>query len=249
MKPLTLHDTRPLLPAAIVTAALLLLWTYTQHSRRLHEPTPTAFTLWLAVMFLLATILVILWTATVDIRPRAAAATRTFLAYALLSDLSGILLFLIGVLGGIISLIDLLKLYLLLITWLGLWTSITASLRRFGTPLSAILSLALALPLFAAPLLWSAAQPLTTSLSPQSQSRLSHLAAAVTPLTPALDALHDSLNLNWNNLPPFLHPNTNAPLPLPLWWLSTTSFALLGTTLYLLRRPWRLDPADSLTGP
>ena len=29
--------------SGIVTAALLLLWTYAQHSRQLHQPAPTAF--------------------------------------------------------------------------------------------------------------------------------------------------------------------------------------------------------------
>ncbi|MGN6367395.1 MAG: hypothetical protein ACTHN5_03950 [Phycisphaerae bacterium] len=247
MKPLTLHRTRPLLPAAIVAVLLALLWAYTTHSRELHEPSHAAFALWLALLFLLDTLLVILWTATVDIRPRAAAATRTFLAYALLSDLSGLLLLFIGVLGGIISLLDLCKLYLLLISWLGLWTSITGTLRRFGTLVAALLSLALALPLLAAPILWSALQPLT-SLPPVWQSRLATTAAAVTPLTATLDALHNALHLAWSNLPPFLHPGANLDFPLPPWWLSATIYAALGLLLYLLRRPWN-TPAPSLTRP
>lgn len=243
--------TRPVLPAMLVFVTLGALWLYARFGYLPgHGPEVTVllFTGWLALMFLLSTVAVVIWTACVDTRPRAGPARRTFLAYSLVSDLCGLLLLIVGVAGGLLSLLDVLRIYALLIAWLGLWTSAAGALRRLGSGVAVVASLSLAMSFFAAPVIASPIARASAQWSLHNTPAQPYVVQGigyVTPMLALLDAVKDSFRIGWAQLPLMYHLTPlgqDIPMPLPTWWITTLAFAGAAVLLWTARRPWKSAP-------
>ena len=180
------HQLPNLRPALIAAAALLtaLLLAFLLPRFLLpHWPilAPKFFLGWIAALFLLTTVANILWTA------RANSFTTAFVGYAFLTDSAAVLLLILGLTTGLLRFPDILRLYLLLLTWSAAWSAFTYLLRR-RPPLAAAVAITCSAIFFAAPI---TALPLARASSHR-ENTLQFISYA-TPILPAFDAVRSSL--------------------------------------------------------
>jgi hypothetical protein len=194
-----------------------------------------AFIGWLALLFLAATLTLILWSAS------SPTFRRTLLAYLLLTTTLSIVILCVAARSQTIPAADALRLALLLAAWLALWSAVTTLLRRITSAFSVAATLPLAMLFFAGPV---TALPLLRAAPADSpaQRTLAHCIAAMTPILAALDAIKAHLLIEWAQLPQMYHltaAGQDIPMPLPAWWTSALLYitlALACTGAFCMRR-------------
>ncbi|MCL2646485.1 MAG: hypothetical protein FWD61_05695 [Phycisphaerales bacterium] len=179
---------RPALFAAgALTVALLLLFLLPRFLLPYWPALATKFFLgWIAMLLLLTTVASVLWVA------RSESFADAFWGYAVLVDSAGVLLLLLGLITGFLGLRDVFRLYLLLLTWVGVWSAVAYLFRR-RPPLAAMLAMTFSAIFFAAPIVALPLARVSSRYSPACRDHTLELIAYATPVLPAFDAVKSSL--------------------------------------------------------
>jgi len=147
---------------------------------------PRFFLGWIAMLLLLTTVASVLWVVWSD------SLAVAFFGYAVLVDSVAVLMLLIGLFSGFLGVGDVFRLYLLLVTWVALWSAVAYLFRR-RPPLAAVLAVTCSAVFFASPI---AALPLVrvaSRCSPVCRENTLHCVAYATPVLPAFHAIKSSL--------------------------------------------------------
>lgn len=198
-------------------------------------PASTLFTGEALVAFLAATVACIAWAAT--LRPGEPAA-RVWLGWALLADLAGLWVLVLGAWSG--HVLPAAKLYVLLAAWLALWTAASALLRRWGPGVAVAFPATLATVLLTMPAscaaVYRALPPAgLAGLPRETMIRGLH---ATSPTLGLFDALRTPESpFSWP--PPLMYHlsplNQDLPLgPLPAWYWQAAGFAAAAALLALV---------------
>lgn len=195
---------------------------------------------WTASVFLFATLLGIIWAAAADrARP-----IHAFIGYALLVISAGLLILTIGSSGGYINLAQSLRLTLLLAAWVGLWSALTWSLRRWGAGVSIAVSLTAATLLLAAPV---TLVPVARAISIERQTLATNAIALASPLLGMVQALRPEFQLDWTQMPRMYALSglgQDMPIQLPPWWCNASLYSGAAAALLLIHRFTRQSPLN-----
>jgi hypothetical protein len=241
------------LPAATVALLLGGLWLW---ARFLYTAAPDAdlralrvgaFVGWLGLLLLAATTAAIIWTAAA--RPASSfegERRQVLLGFSLLGDTAGLLVLAVGLSDGFLTLLEVLRVYLLLIAWTGLWVAVAFALKRWGPGMSVGISLTCATLLMSAPvtlvpLARAAAWQETRTAQASNdlptlparnvtvlQERVVQGIGIACPLLATLDAARPHLEVHWAQLPGMYAMSglgQNIPMSLPRWWINTLVYA------------------------
>jgi hypothetical protein len=244
------------LPAATVALLMGGLWLW---ARFLYAAAPDAdlrtlrqgaFVGWLGLLLLATTVASIIWTAAAKpTSPFEGERRHVTLGYALLGDTAGLLILAVGLSDGFLGLAEVGKVYLLLISWTGLWTAVAYALKRWGPGVSVGVSLTLATLLMAGPVTfvplaraasWQETQTVQASdgvpvmrarpaaSNSALQERIVQGIGIACPLLATLDATRPQLEVHWAQLPGMYAMSglgQNIPMTLPKWWVNTLVYA------------------------
>jgi len=242
-----------MIPAAVVTLLLGGLWLW---ARFLYTAAPDAdlralrvgaFVGWLGLLLLATTVAAIIWTAVAKpASPFDGELRQVMLGFSMLGDMAGLLILAVGLSDGFLTFVEVVRLYLLLVAWTGLWTAVAYVLKRWGAGVSIGVSLILATILMAGPVtLMPLVQAAAWEESSTAQASEGAPAMAAKessawqegmvkgigiacPLLGALDAARPHLEVHWAQLPgadavPGL--GQSLPVALPKWWVNTLVYA------------------------
>lgn len=256
-----------LVPAAVVTVLLGGLWLW---ARFLYTAAPDAdlralrtgaFVGWLGLLLLAATVAAIVWTAVAKpLSPFESELRQVMLGFSLLGDLAGLLILAVGLSDGFLTLIEVVRVYVLLVAWLALWSAFAYALKRRGAMVSMGVSLIFALLLMAGPVTmmplvraaaWQESRTAQASEGPPAMPGQSALEenlvrgiAIGCPLLGALDAARPHLEVHWrqlpgmNAVPSFGH---NLSTAVPRWWVNTIVYAAAALALCVGMWVFRAD--------
>jgi hypothetical protein len=250
------------LPAATVAVLLLALWFW---GRFAYAPANawnalgfSVFLGWLVAMFLAVTLASILWTAggkspsptSRDTRPDIPPDTREiFLGFALLLDTCGLILLCVGLFTGMITFLDIVRVYLLLAAWAGMWAALTWALRHLaGRAKAATLATALAMFLFAAPVTLLPLARAANNAGPRPRDITLQSIRLATPMLGVVDAVKPTRTIEWAQLPEMYKLTAfgqDIPLDTPRWWTPTLTYAALALATWSISRlrPRRANPS------
>ncbi len=229
-----------LAPPLILTALLSTLLTALWMGQRWFTDPPTdssaaPFAAWISLLFLLATVATIVWASTAE-KTSGPVTARRFLGYAILTDSCGALLFTVGISEGFLRLMDVVRVYILLLLWLGLWTSIPLTLRKIGQVFSVVVSLTIAMLIFALPVIGAPLVKVVVAWMPEMADATEKALATLTPMLAVLDGVRGSSAA---------HEPTLAKIKsLPQWWMTASLYATIALILWALRRPWHRHPTQ-----
>jgi hypothetical protein len=226
------------LPAATVLLLLLILWCWGRWgyaAKSWEALRVSVFAGWLAAMFLATTVAAIVWTAGApDSRHDS---SEVFLGFALLLDACGLLLLCVGLGTGMVGLWDILRVYLLLAAWAGMWATITWTIRQSGhSALAAVVALAGAMLCFAAPVTFV---PLARAFAGPAQEIIVNTVRFSAPMLGVFDAMKASLPLPWAQLPEMYRLTSfgqNIPMDNPHWWSNLLGYAAITLAAWAIAR-------------
>jgi hypothetical protein len=244
------HNALGMTPAALVAAAMLALWIFNRWfyvAPAQREAVEGALAIgWLAMLFLTTTLAAILWAATVPIT--FSHQGRLFFGYAFLTDGCGLLLLAFGLGQRWLRLADIGALYLLLAAWTAFCSGLAAALRRWGSGVSAAVTLALAMVVTSAPITLAPVVRAVPAIpwQPRIVSAITHTC----PLLAMLDALRPTVRFDFGQLPLMYRYSglgQSIPATLSPWWASTLLYALLAIPLAVFARHRRPSALASRT--
>ncbi len=194
---------------------------------------------WVGVLFLLDTLAAIGWAGWMHAGTNGAeiAAERgrtARLGFIRLACGSCAMLATVGLTEGFIGWMGTLRLCLLLVAWMGLWSSVAWLLCRWSAGVG--LSLTAAMLLLSGPISLVPLARAAGAASPW-QGRIAQGIALGCPLLGSLDAMRPAIRIDWAQLPLMYRMSglgQDIPLSLPPWWLNALVYAIPVAAIGLL---------------
>jgi hypothetical protein len=190
---------------------------------------------WLMLLFLAATVLIIVYSAVPPLSPPLSC-LYMLRGYLFLTIGLAVAIFCVGIFSHMMTAREAWAVDMVLAAWLALWCGLSTLLRRVSPAFSVASSMALAMFFFAGPV---STLPLLRAAPANSaaQRLLIQCVSTLTPMLAVLDAIKGSLPLSWAQLPQMYHLTTagqDFPMPLPLWWISALLYTALALASLLL---------------
>ena len=242
------------IPAAAVCIVAVAIWLLAAPGQFSRTPDNTLFFAgWVEWLLTLCTFACIIWAAIPG--PPAAfpwytpstSLRQVFLGYAILADMAGLILLILGVGGHFIGWEEWLHLYVLFAAWLAFFTCVPWALQRWGGGVSVGLPALLAFMLAAAPIAWmpvvrAAAHWGSAEASSPWQGRLVQAMAGSCPTLAIIQSLRPSVLIDWPVLPRMYALSglgQDVAISLLPWWVNVVAYTVAGVIVGIAGFLWR----------